>query len=91
MFNYYNSESLAKYAAMLANGGTTVDSNTKIFDPKIVRDLLCIIYTSGMYDYSGRWSFDIGLPAKSGVSGAIFAVVPNIEAYVCIRLGWIVG
>lgn len=78
-----NSESLAKYAAMLANGGTTVDSNIKIFDPKIVRDLLCIMYTSGMYDYSGRWSFDIGLPAKSGVSGAIFAVVPNIGG-ICV-------
>ena len=49
-----NSESLAKYAAMLANGGTTVDSNTKIFDPKIVRDLLCI-YTSGcMITEDGR-------------------------------------
>lgn len=78
-----NSESLAKYAAMLSNGGTTVDTNIKIFDPKIVRDLLCIMYTSGMYDYSGRWSFDIGLPAKSGVSGAIFAVIPNIGG-VCV-------
>ena len=78
-----NSESLAKYAAMLANGGTTVDSDIQIFDPKIVRDLLCIMYTSGMYDYSGRWSFDIGLPAKSGVSGAIFAVIPNIGG-VCV-------
>ena len=41
-----NSESLAKYAAMLANGGTTVDSDIQIFDPKIVRDLLCIMYRS---------------------------------------------
>jgi len=78
-----NSKSLAKYAAMLANGGTTVDTNTRVFDPKIIRDLLCMMYTSGMYDYSGRWSFDIGLPAKSGVSGAIFAVIPNVGG-ICV-------
>ena len=78
-----NSESLSKYAAMLANGGTTVDTKMKVFDPIIVRDLLCIMYTSGMYDYSGRWSFDIGLPSKSGVSGAIFAVIPNIGG-ICV-------
>jgi glutaminase len=78
-----NSQSLAKYAAMLANGGTTVDTNVKIFDPIIIRDLLCIMYTSGMYDYSGRWSFDIGLPSKSGVSGSIFAVIPNVGG-ICV-------
>ena len=78
-----NSISLSKYGAMLANGGVTVDTGQKIFNPTIARDLLCIMYSSGMYDYSGRWSYDIGLPAKSGVSGIIFAVVPHIGG-ICV-------
>tara|TARA_B100001094_G_C18163564_1_gene790711 strand:- start:566 stop:1900 length:1335 start_codon:yes stop_codon:yes gene_type:complete len=78
-----NTTSLAKFAALLANGGLTVDSNEKIFDPDVVKHTLCVMYSSGMYDYSGRWSFDIGLPAKSGVSGAIYTVVPNMFG-ICI-------
>jgi glutaminase len=73
-----NSTSLAKYAALLANGGMRVDTKETIFDPSIIRNVLCMMYSSGMYDYSGRWAFDIGLPAKSGVSGSVFIVIPNV-------------
>ena len=68
-------KSLVKCATMLCNGGTI--ENREIFTPSICRDILCIMYSSGMYDYSGRWSFDIGLPAKSGVGGSIYAIIPN--------------
>lgn len=71
-----NTCSLAKCAAMLCNGG--VIDNKEVFSAEICKYILCIMYQSGMYDYSGRWGFDIGLPAKSGVSGAIFTVIPNV-------------
>jgi glutaminase len=31
-----------------------------------------------MYNGAGNWMVDVGIPAKSGVSGAIFGVVPNV-------------
>ena len=42
-----------------------------------VRDVLSVMYTCGMYDFAGEWAYEIGIPAKSGVSGGILAVVPG--------------
>ena len=73
-----NSNSLAKFAAMLANGGKTVDTHKKILQSSVVKDVLCVMYSSGMYNYSGRWAHKVGLPAKSGVSGTVFVVIPKV-------------
>lgn len=70
--------SMSKYAAMLANGGIVPDTNERILSSEVVKNVLCVMYSAGMYDYSGRWAYNVGLPAKSGVSGCVMAVVPNM-------------
>jgi glutaminase len=45
------------------------------FDLRTVKDVLSIMFTCGMYDYSGQWAYRVGVPAKSGVAGGVMAVV----------------
>lgn len=69
---------MAILGATLANGGIQPVSHEKIFDKKNVKNILSLMMTCGMYDTSGQWVFEVGLPAKSGVSGVILAVVPGV-------------
>jgi len=68
---------MAILAATLANGGQNPLTGDRIFDPFHVRNCLSLMLTCGMYDYSGEWCFTVGLPAKSGVAGCVWTVVPN--------------
>lgn len=73
-----DSNMLANVAATFANSGVNPFTNDRIFHPDTVKKCLSVMYSCGMYDYSGEFSFGIGLPAKSGVSGAVWIVVPNL-------------
>lgn len=73
----------AVMSATLANGGVCPLDNMEVFNKDTVRDCLTIMYGCGMYDFSGQFAFEVGLPAKSGVSGCIMLVVPNLMG-VCI-------
>jgi len=71
-------ETGAVMAATLANGGVCPLTNERCIDSRPCRDVLSLMYACGMYDYSGQFAFHVGLPAKSGVSGAIVIVIPNL-------------
>ena len=74
----------AVMACTLANNGFCPISSRKVVDSDINRDCLSIMFACGMYDYSGRFAFEVGLPAKSGVSGCILLVIPKIKTGICI-------
>jgi glutaminase len=66
---------LATIAATLSNMGCNPLTGASTYDVASVRDILSIMFTCGMYDYSGHWAFRVGMPAKSGVGGGVMAVV----------------
>ena len=68
---------LAIMAATLANGGVNPITGRQALRRDVVRDVLSVMYTCGMYDFAGQWAYSIGVPAKSGVSGGILVVVPG--------------
>jgi glutaminase len=68
---------LAMMAATLANGGVNPLTKVAVIDPHYVRDVLSVMNSCGMYNYAGQWSYEVGMPAKSGVSGCILAVIPG--------------
>ena len=67
---------LAKISYVLANKGKDFTSGKQLFDPEYARYINAVLTTCGMYDGSGEFAMNVGVPAKSGVGGGIMAVVP---------------
>jgi len=72
-----NAKDLATMAATLANGGVNPVTKKKVVSPETVMYTLPVMATAGLYDDSGIWFFNSGLPAKSGVGGGLLAVCPG--------------
>lgn len=71
-------ESASVIAATLANGGTCPLTQKRCLSPLTVKSCLTLMFSCGMYDYSGEWCVQVGLPAKSGVAGLVYVVVPHV-------------
>jgi glutaminase A len=71
-------QSMACVAATLANGGICPITNERVFTNATVTSCLSLMMSCGMYDYSGQFAFEIGFPAKSGVSGVLCIVIPRV-------------
>ncbi|EDX77545.1 Glutaminase family [Coleofasciculus chthonoplastes PCC 7420] len=72
-----NCRDLAVMAGTLANAGINPITGERALKADYVKNLISVMYTCGLYDFSGQWAYKVGLPAKSGLSGAIIGVVPN--------------
>lgn len=68
---------LAAMGATLANDGVHPRTGRRALSRGHVPDVLTVTNMCGMYNYAGQWSYEVGLPAKSGVSGAILLVIPG--------------
>jgi glutaminase len=70
-------ESLAAIGATFANRGVSPLSGRKVIDEDVVKSTLQLMYSCGLYDFSGEWATTVGLPAKAAATGALFVVLPN--------------
>jgi glutaminase len=68
---------LAVMAATLADGGVNPITGEQVIDTALCPLVLAVMATAGLYETSGDWLYDIGLPGKSGVGGGIITVAPG--------------
>lgn len=68
---------LAVMAGTLANQGVNPLTRKQAIRGEYVESVLSVMASSGMYDYAGEWLYRVGMPAKSGVSGGVIAVLPG--------------
>ncbi|MGW6588725.1 glutaminase [Streptomyces sp. MCL20-2] len=68
---------LAMMAATLANRGTNPLSGEQVVPEPVVRQVLSVMFSCGMYDAAGDWGTQVGIPAKSGVAGGLIGALPG--------------
>jgi glutaminase len=68
---------LAFMGATLANQGVNPSTGARAIEGEHVENVLSVMASCGMYDFSGGWIYNVGMPAKSGVAGGVLAVLPG--------------
>jgi len=72
-----SAKDLAVMGATLADGGVNPVTRERVVDPSVCHYALAVMTTAGLYETSGDWLYDIGLPGKSGIGGGIVTVSPG--------------
>ncbi|HMJ77559.1 MAG TPA: glutaminase A [Iamia sp.] len=70
-------EDLAVMGATLADGGVNPRTGEQVIAEETCAPVLAVMATAGLYERSGAWMYEVGLPGKSGVSGGIVTVAPG--------------
>lgn len=68
---------LAVMGATLADGGVNPVTRERVVEPLVCHYSLAVMCTAGLYETSGDWLYEIGLPGKSGIGGGIVTVSPG--------------
>jgi glutaminase len=68
---------LAVMGATLADGGENPVTKDHVVEAGTCRHTLAVMTTAGLYETSGDWLYDVGLPGKSGIGGGIVTVAPG--------------
>ncbi len=63
--------SLASLGLVISNGGVDPLSGGRLIESAHVRTIKSLMFTCGMYDFSGEFGVRVGIPAKSGVGGGL--------------------
>jgi glutaminase len=72
-----SAQDLAVMGATLADGGTNPLTKQRVLDPDRCKRVLAVMATAGLYEQSGDWLYEVGLPGKSGVSGGLVTIAPG--------------
>src|SRR5579871_5810093 len=72
-----SAKDLAVMGATLADGGVNPLTRQRLVDPAVCHYVLAVMTTAGLYETSGDWLYDVGLPGKSGIGGGIVTVSPG--------------
>jgi glutaminase len=68
---------LATMGATLADGGVNPLTGTRVIAAEVCHHTLAVMLSAGLYETSGDWLYDVGLPAKSGIGGGIVTISPG--------------
>jgi glutaminase len=72
-----SAQDLAAMGATLADGGVNPITKKRVVNASVCHYALAVMTTAGLYETSGDWLYDIGLPGKSGIGGGIVTVSPG--------------